>query len=60
MLEKKTDSKLMDIDLFRMLKLSRALPVHVWLEMILYAVAAAYSKQLAKAVCCYSAAYTTL
>lgn len=35
MLENKTDSKLMDVDLFRLLKLSRALPVHVWFEIIL-------------------------
>lgn len=33
-LENKTDSKLMDVDLFRLLKLSRALPVHVWFEII--------------------------
>lgn len=35
MLENKTNSKLMDVDLFRLLKLSRALPVHVWFEIIL-------------------------
>lgn len=33
-LENKTDSKLMDVDLFRLLKFSRALPVHVWFEII--------------------------
>lgn len=62
MLENKTCSKLMDVDLFRLLKLSRALPVHVWFEIILrsYEMQPQYSKQLDEAVCCCSAAYATL
>lgn len=34
-LKKKTYSELMDVDLSRLLKLSRAPPVHVWFEIIL-------------------------